>query len=363
MNDTPNQTSGAPNQWPSSGDSQTPFVSPPKPSKRRILPGLVALLVLTLAAFLLLLNRYALTDYVTAHVFYTPSAEVKQLSDELALTSRAQDIFYASHPVITDSASSFPCKSSEVNSVILGCHSSTAGLFNQGTIYLLNVQNQTLEGVVQVTAAHEMLHAAYARLTLFDKPRVDAMVLAEYQKIKDDPTIKEAMAYYKIAEPGQDVNELHSIIGTTVANLDPSLEAYYKQYFADRAMIVKYYQNYFQALHKNDEQIKTLEAKLKTESEALELDVTKYQTDLQQLNIDIESFNQRASSGGFVSRSSFETARAALMVRVDTLNTQASSLNARVKLYNEDVQTLNGLSAQTQELYSSLKGVEAPASV
>jgi hypothetical protein len=189
------------------------------------------------------------------------------------------------------------------------------------------------------------------------------MVIAEYDKIKDDPTIKEAMEYYKIAEPGQDVNELHSIIGTTVATLDPDLEAYYKQYFVDRAVIVGYYQNYFQALHKNDAQIKVLEAKLKTESESLELDVTRYQTDLQQLNTDIESFNERASSGGFVSRSSFETARAALTVRIDALNAQASSLNARVKAYNADVQILNSLSAQTQELYSSLKGVEAPTSV
>lgn len=319
--------------------------------------------MLVFAAFLLLLNRYAITDYLAAHAYYTPSGQVKQIADELKLTPRAQDIFYASHPVVADSSSNFPCKSNEVNSVILGCHSTNAGLFDQGTIYIVNVQNDTLDGVVQVTAAHEMLHAAYARLSVFDKPRVDAMVIAEYDKIKDDPTIKEAMAYYKIAEPGQDVNELHSIIGTTVATLDPDLEAYYKQYFVDRAVIVGYYQNYFQALHKNDAQIKVLEAKLKTESESLELDVTRYQTDLQQLNTDIESFNERASSGGFVSRSSFETARAALTVRIDALNTQASSLNARVKAYNEDVQILNSLSAQTQELYSSLKGVEAPTSV
>lgn len=281
----------------------------------------------------------------------------------MKLTPRAQDIFYASHPVITDSSTNFPCKSNEVNSVILGCHSSTAGLFNQGTIYVLNVQNQTLEGVVQVTAAHEMLHAAYARLNMFDKPRVDAMVLAEYEKIKDDPTIKEAMDYYKITEPSQDVNELHSIIGTTITDLSPDLEAYYGQYFSDRTTIVAYYHDYFQALHKNDQQIKALEAKLKTESESLELDVMKYQTDLQQLNTDIESFNARASSGGFVSRSSFDVARSALIVRVNALDAQAASLNDRVKAYNADVQTLNGLSAETQELYSSLKGVEAPTTV
>lgn len=42
-----------------------------------------------------------------------------------------------------------------------------------------------------MTAAHEMLHAAYQRLNMFERKHVDEMVMAEYDKIKDQPEIKQ----------------------------------------------------------------------------------------------------------------------------------------------------------------------------
>ena len=312
--------------------------------------------------FVGVLYRSQIVDYV-ATSFYTPTTEVANIASELQLTPRGKDIFYASKPVIADSASSFPCKSGEVSSVILGCYAGEAGLFSTGTIYVLNVKNVDLEGVIQVTAAHELLHAAYSRLNIFERTRVDKLVLAEYEEIKGEPAIKEQMEYYKLAEPGQDSNELHSIIGTTVAKLDPELEAYYAGYFSNRSAIVAHYETYFAALHKNDTEIKALAAKLQAEMAALGQDTQTYQTDLQQLNLDIQSFNTRATSGGFTSKSSFEIARAALVTRVNAMDARADQLNARVAAYNEDVKRINSLSAQIEELYSSLKGVEAPSGV
>lgn len=367
MNTEPNQTSGALEQSPNSslspvqseGTGSVPL-PPERPRKKSRWRGLLTTLVLLLLSGALLLNAAPITDYLAARTISTPSAEIVTIANDIALTPRGRDIFYSSQPVLADSSSGFPCKSGETNSVILGCYGSLATWFDKGQIYILDVKNSELEGVVQVTAAHEMLHAAYQRLNFLERNSVDKMVRAQYEKLKDDPVLKEQMEYYHLNEPGQDINELHSILATTIGSLDPDLESYYTRYFTDRNKVVTLYQQYFQSLHRNDEKIKQLKAKLDNDAELLATDTARYDADLQQLNTDILSFNARAASGGFGSKSAFEAARDALMVRVNSLNERAESLNARVNAYNEDVKTINALSAQTEELYSSLKGVDAP---
>ncbi|MGB4762458.1 MAG: hypothetical protein WBP12_03850 [Candidatus Saccharimonas sp.] len=320
-------------------------------------------IVLTIASGLVLFNGAAITDYIAARTIAVPSTVVVSIADEIALTPRGRDILYSTQPILADSASNFPCKSGESNSVILGCYGSTGAWFDKGQIYILDVKNDQLTGVVQVTAAHEMLHAAYQRLNFIEQSQVDQMVRAEYEKRKDDTVLKEQMEYYHLNEPGQDINELHSILATTVATLDPALEQYYTRYFTDRAHVVGLYQQYSQALHKNDETIKLLKVKLDTEAASLGVDTQRYEADLDQLNADIQSFNTRANSGEFSSRSSFELARAALLNRTASLNARSTALNTRVVAYNDLVKQINALSAQTEELYSSLKGVEAPETV
>lgn len=309
------------------------------------------------------LNYPSLSDYVLARTVATPTPQVAAIANELALTPTGRNIFYVSEPKLEDSAKTFPCKSGETNSVILGCFGVSSAWIDKGQIYLLDVKSSVLEGVVQVTAAHEMLHAAYHRLNFLERGHIDSLVRAQYAKLQNDPILKEQMEYYHTNEPGQDVNELHSILGTTVEKLDPELEEYYSRYFTDRSKVVSYYQQYFTALHHNDEKIAALKTKLETEATALSVDTARYETDLSQLNADIASFNSRANSGGFSSQSAFTAARVALMARVATMNVRSESLNARVAAYNADVKEINELSAQTEELYSNLKGVATPGTV
>lgn len=371
MNTEPNQISGTPQPQPNSGLPSVPPAPPgvapptqePPRHKTGLVKSLITVLILAVISSVLFLNAATITDYMVARTVATPTQQVVELADEISLTPRGKDIFYSSQPVLATSASAFPCKSGESNSVILGCYGSLSLWFDKGQIYILDVKNNQLDGVVQVTAAHEMLHAAYQRLNFIERADVDRMVRAEYEKLKDNPVLKEQMEYYHINEPGQDINELHSILATTVSTLDPALENYYARYFIDRAKVVDLYQHYFQALHQNDELIKSLKVKLDAEAEALSVDTERYEADLQQLNSDIASFNARANSGGFSSRSAFEAARSALATRAASLNARAESLNTRVNAYNDDVVAINNLSAQTEELYSSLKGVDSPETV
>ena len=369
MNNEPNQTSGIP---PVQQNSQTTLSYPVQQTeasdslakpKRKLFGKLVTTLIVSAIAVVVALNFTPISDYFLARTIAAPDQKVASIADDIALTSGGRDIFYASQPLLAASAKNFPCKSGEISSVILGCYASSAVWFDKGQIYILNVKNSALEGVVQVTAAHEMLHAAYHRLSVFERSHIDELVSNQYAKLRDDPVLKEQMAYYQANEPGQDVNELHSILGTTVPKLDPELEQYYARYFTDRAKVVALYTQYSSALHQNDQKIKGLKTKLDSEAAALGTDTERYEADLAQLNADIQSFNDRATGGGFSSQSAFTAARSALLARVAALNIRSDSLNTRVAAYNEDVKTINSLSAQTDELYSSLKGVAVPGAV
>lgn len=102
------------------------------------------------------------------------------------------------------------------------------------------------------------------------------------------------MAYYNKAEPGSDINELHSIIGTTISSVSPELEAYYKRYFTDRSSIVALNAKYTAVFKEVESQSKALSAQIETEKDALKSDLATYDVDRVQLETDIDSFNERA---------------------------------------------------------------------
>ena len=287
---------------------------------------------------------------------YTPSSHISAIEQRVTLTSAGRRIFYATSPEVQDSGQfNSSCHSVERTTAILGC-------YYRDRIYLYNVQNNELDGALDVTAAHELLHAAYARLNAFEQQRVDGLVRAAYQKVKNEPTLKRLMEYYKQAEPGAEINELHSILGTTIANLDSELERYYARYFTNRASIVTLNQRYTQVFSELDQQATSLKAKISAEESSLKTETDAYQNELNQLNSDIQSFNQRAVSGDFSSQEFYAT-RSALSGRVASLNNQQNQLNTRISAYNTMIAEYNKLAVRAQQLNQSMNGVSAPSEV
>lgn len=287
---------------------------------------------------------------------YTPSSQISAIEQRVTLTSAGKRIFHAASPEVQDSGQfNSSCHSVERTTAILGC-------YYRDRIYLYNVQNDELDGALDVTAAHELLHAAYARLNAFEQQRVDGLVRAAYQKVKDEPTLKRLMEYYKQAEPGAEVNELHSILGTTIANLDSELERHYARYFTNRASIVALNRRYTQVFSELDQQAASLRAKISTEESSLKTETDAYQNELNQLNSDIQSFNQRAVSGDFSSQE-FYVARNVLSGRVAALNRRQNQLNARISAYNTMIVEYNKLAVRAQQLNQSMNGVSAPSEV
>ena len=295
-------------------------------------------------------------DAVRASSFH-PNDDIATVTQRIGLTARGQQIFYATAPVIEDrDAFNADCQSVERTAAILGC-------YVRDQIYLYNIQGDELDGAIEVTAAHEMLHAAYARLNVFEQARVNKMINDEYAKIKDNPDVKQEMQYYAQAEPGEEINELHSIIGTTIKDLPADLEQYYTRYFTDRSAIVAMNDKYTAVFDEVNQQALALEDRITGEAAAIKAASEQYNADLSQLNSDIESFNERARGGGFSSQYAFTTARQTLSARIDQMKSRQATLNQQIDLYNADVAEYNKLAVRAKQLNQSINGVEAPNSI
>jgi hypothetical protein len=183
---------------------------------------------------------------------YTPSPAIVNLAHDTTMTTEGRTLFYINHPMLDDRVVfSKVCPSGSEQTIVLGCYHPV-----QRGIYLYDVSDTHLNGVEQVTVAHEMLHAAYDRLSSHERTYVDGLLENYYQHDLHDSTVLTEIAAYKKSEPYAVQNEMHSVFGTEVANLPAPLEQYYKQYFTNRERIVHYTTNYRSAFSSRQAKIK-----------------------------------------------------------------------------------------------------------
>ena len=285
---------------------------------------------------------------------YQPSSEIASLADRASMSDSGKYYCYIAHPKL-EAADEFnqECRRAEPASALLGCYKS-----GTETIHIYDVDDSSLDGVEEVTAAHEMLHVAYARLSQSEREELSPLLESAYSKVEDDK-LAERMDYYERAQPGSRENELHSILATEYADIGDELEDYYKKYFVDRNKVVELYNSYNQQFEYNESQADQLAAKLEAQRAQIDAAVSQYESDMASLNQDIESFNQRAKSGEFTSQSEFASQRTALQSRSDQLSATRVSLMSQIDAYNSDVEKLNALGREIERLNNSLDSMKA----
>ena len=310
-------------------------------------------IVLILVTTWLVLNRQYVVDQINVWN-YKPSADIKNIEARSGLGGKGLFYLYASNPQV-DGAADFNvnCAKQEARSAILGCYSNR-------NIYVYNVTNDQLDGIEEVTTAHETLHAAWDRMSKSDRASVSALLEAQYTSMNDSK-LKERMDYYDRTEPGERDNELHSIIGTEVASISPELEQYYRQYFDDRSKVTALYASYDAVFTKLAEESDALYAQLGALSTEIDTLKATYQADATTLSNDIATFNLKAGGGGFTSDSEFNKQRAVLVNRSKALEAQRTLINAKVKLYNDDNAKYQALVVQSEALNKSIDSTVAPA--
>jgi len=326
-----------------------------KPRKQHgHIAGLVVAIITVVAAALLLLNRTYVVDQLTVWQF-KPSNEVAALADRSGMNDSGKFYFYASQPAVLDEAAfNQQCDRKEEATAVLGC-------YNGRAIYIYNVTDAQLDGIKEVTAAHEMLHAVYARLNDSEKQRISALLETEYEKLKNDERWAERIAFYARTEPGERGNELHSMIGTEVRDLNPELEDYYKRYFADRSKVVALHEKYASVFESLKSRGEALSQQLTELGNQIEQATISYNADVNQLNADIDTFNRRAEGGEFLSQAEFQAVRSALLARVNDLESRRQTINADIARYTTLREELLSIASQSDALTRSLDSNLAPA--
>lgn len=318
--------------------------------------GLLARLLLSLIllglALAIFLNRQLLIDSYLAWQ-YKPSAEIAAITDRTRLTDEGKFYFYASHPELNDRQSfnnACTAKDSE-QSVVLGCYTGMR-------IYVFDIDNPKLDGIKEVTAAHEMLHAAYDRLSVAERKRIDSLVQAQLSKITDERVLGLVKEYDK-TEPGERLNELHSILGTEVAQLSPELETYYRQYFKDRSAVVTLAVSYGAVFDELKSRASGLLAELTTLADRIDARNAEYTAAAQKLNNDIEAFNTRAR-GGQMTRAQFDSERATLEAAQSELQSLYDVLKADIALYDTRRDELEAINSESEFLNRSIDSKLSP---
>jgi len=262
-------------------------------------------------------NRYGIYDFIVLFNYKAPNT-VATLATDDTMTDKGRRLFYVNKPQISDREQfNTQCKTTE-QTVVLGCYTGAH-------IYIFKVDDPELKGVEQVTAAHEMLHAAYNRLSGSEKKRVDALVNAAYKKL-NDPRITVLAASYEKQEPGSVPNELHSILATEVKDLGNELESYYKQYFTNRSKVVGYSEGYAQVFEDLRSQVSNYDADLALRKSQ----INSLEDELQQMADNLKT--QKSNMDSLLSDG-----------RVAAYNAQVPDYNASVNTYNEELARLRQL--------------------
>ncbi len=279
---------------------------------------------------------------------YEPSSTIVGLAKSTTMTDEGKKLFFVSHPnIYGKSEFNQNCNFNEL-SIILGCYVSKQGLY--GDIYLYNIKDTRLEGVVEVTAAHEMLHVAYERLNGSEKARVDALLSKAHKKI-NDKRLTETINQYKKQDPSSVPNELHSILATEVRDLSPELEAYYRRYFTDRKKVVTFSEQYEAEFTKRRvavEQYDRQLATLKTEIESEEKTINQRVAELRQEQGELVQTRSSAEPSEYNARV------AAFNQSVGEYNALVSTTREKIAKHNSMVARRNEAALEAQELAKAI---------
>ncbi|MCA9325309.1 hypothetical protein KDA23_04575 [Candidatus Saccharibacteria bacterium] len=293
-------------------------------------------------------SRQSISDWFRL-LGYTPTAAVSALAQADTMTPAAEHLYYINHPeIIAKDYFATRCTTSE-KTIVLGCYHSP-----QSGIFILRVSGDSrLDGVMQVTAAHEMLHAAYDRLSETERAQINGWLQDYYNHQLKDKRIEAAIASYRETEPNDVVNEMHSIFATEIIDLPPQLENYYQRYFTDRQKVAQFTADYRAEFTKRealvaayDKRLKSLNSTIKANEKSLDqqadaihreqarLDSLKSAKRYDEYNAGVDPYNQS----------------------VRDYNILLSKTKAEIAEYNQLVAQRNVIALETQKLSSELQG-------
>lgn len=290
-------------------------------------------------------NETSLRDQLIAYQFDAPD-DILRYIDEAGLSETGALYFLTSLPKIV-SGVEFDryCTRKEPGIGVLGCYTT-----KDRRIYLFDVTDERLTSMEPVVAAHEMLHAAWARLSVEEKNRLADLLEEGFAALPDDHQLRDRIASYEADNPESRIPELYAILATEIRTLPDALEDHYSMYFSERSRVVDLADEVYRVFDTVTDQLRALATDLESRAAEIEgLRFTWEQTS-QVLWADIDAFNEKALAGGFTRKSDFEATRAPLADRRSRLLTLRTTLQTKIDEYNTLLEELNRLNAEVSEL-------------
>ncbi|QQS18431.1 hypothetical protein IPL68_07670 [Candidatus Saccharibacteria bacterium] len=321
----------------------------PKPHHGRVL---IFLLVWFGALGALYVNQQRITDWWKLRGYF-PSSAVAAIARSTQMNDHGTHLFYVNKPQLLESSTfSKECPIAAEKTIILGCYKG-----GDRGIYLYDVTDIRLQGVEEVTAAHEMLHAAYARLSAAEKKQLDTSLEAFYQKSLNDERVRETIALYRQTEPTEIANEMHSIFATEVMDLPAELEAHYKQYFTNRKAVVTMALRYQAEFTLRRDQVAAFDADLNTLKSTIDTNQSRLlaqrsELDAQQRELDVL---RRTNVG------TYNATVASFNQLVRAYNALLSETQGLIAEYNDTVEKRNALALEERQLTQALSAEGLPS--
>lgn len=273
---------------------------------------------------------------------YEPSVVVKNLATDAGFSDLGRKLFYVHDPQLLRK-DVFVQKCTVGNeTIVLGCY------ISHQSINLFDIEDERLAGGEEVTAAHEMLHAAYDRLSPQEQDELDSLLVETFNSLQDK-RIEEVIRTYERRDKSVVANELHSILGTDVRDLPGPLEDHYKLYFSDRSKVVTLAEKYNDEFARREDEIARYDEQLASvqgEIVRLESDIrlqgevlTRQKAELEVLRSNPEAFN--ASVGSY-------------NALVRAYNTDLEVLKSKVDSYNKLVEDRNAIAIEERELVNAI---------
>jgi len=283
---------------------------------------------------------------------YKPPAEISQIANEDQLTNYSKTLLYVYHPALENSETFNNNCNVTAAAVVLGCT-----VIDRG-IYLYNIQDPTLNGLVQVTAAYEMLHVAYSRLSPSELASVNKMVMAEYNKLAPTNSLLRSQyaSYLKTEGQGAIDNEMHSTLATQISNLPPALERYYSKYFKNRQVIVNYEDQYESVFTSRQNQVTSDDAQiasLKAQISTLNTELTNEYASIEGQQANMDSLKANGDS------SQYNSDIGPYNTLVDQYNYQIGQDQTLVDQYNTLVATRNSIAISENKLSDEINSLSA----
>ena len=302
----------------------------------------IALVAVIVGGYFVVNNQQGIADWWFLRS-YQPTSEISTLAADAGFNQKGRDVFYVSDPELNNKEQFNVNCPFEERTIVLGC-------YDGSKIFILEIDDDQLEGVELVTSAHEMLHAAYQRLDNDEKQHINKLLIDEFENT-DNQRIIDLVNEYDTSDTELISNELHSILPTELDSLSEELEEYYSRYFTDRLKTVaaaKKYEAVFVGISDEIDSLRVQIDSYKVEIESLEAEIDRLSSDINTQRAKLEDLKKADKI------EEYNSLVPGFNSLISQHNALINQLQGAINQHNQLVNTVNSRSIQHNQLIQSI---------